>query len=135
MKIVLEKEEAEKHFHNALCNGSQIRDYGLHLDYADKDYKAAKKSLDKKEKSGEFKSNIGICCEDVWMEILRLGGKLILVDEENGMGNKSITLKQVHSRVAKTPICHLMDAINENDDGDTADCIIQTVFYGEVIFG
>ena len=135
MKIVLTKEEAEKHFHNALCNGSQIRDYGLRLDYSDKDYKAAKKSLDKKEKSGEFKSHIGICREDVWMEILRIGGKLTLIDEENGVGNKSITLKDVHTRVAKTPLRHLMDAINENADGDTADCIIQTVFYGEVIFG
>jgi hypothetical protein len=133
MKIVLEKEEAEKHFHNALCNGSQIRDYGLHLDYADKDYKAAKKSLAKKQKTGEFTDRM--CCEDIWMEILRLGGKLVLVDEENGMGDKAITLKDVHTKVAKTPLRHLMDAINENDDGDTADCIIQTVFYGEVIFG
>ena len=69
------------------------------------------------------------------MEILRIGGKLTLVDEENGMGDKSILLKDVHSRVAKTPIRHLMDAVNEQDDADTADCIIQTVFYKEVIFG
>ena len=133
MKIILEKEEAEKHFHNALCNGSQIRYYGLHLDYADKDYSAAKKSLVAKQKKGELKD--GICQEDVWMEILRIGGKLTLIDEENGIGNKSVTLKNIHSRVAKTPLRHLMNAINENDDADTADCIIQTVFYGEVIFG
>jgi hypothetical protein len=37
MKIVLTKEESEKHFHNALCNGSQIRYYGLTLDYNEKD--------------------------------------------------------------------------------------------------
>lgn len=128
MKIILTKEEAEKHFHNALCNGSNIRYYGIHLDYSDKDYKAAKRSLVKK---GEGL----ITCEDVWMEILRIGGTLTLVDEENGVGNKSITLKDVHSRVAKTPIRHLMDAVNEEDDADTADCIIQTVFYKEVIFG
>ena len=133
MKIVLTKQESEKHFHNALCNGSQIRYYGLTLDYNEKDYKLAKKSLEKKKKSGEFTETI--CCEDVWMEILRIGGKLTLVDEENGMGDKSILLKDVHSRVAKTPIRHLMDAVNEQDDADTADCIIQTVFYKEVIFG
>ena len=69
------------------------------------------------------------------MEILRTGGKLVLVDEENGMGDKTITLKDVHTKVAKTPLRHLMDAIEERDDADTADCIIQTVFYGEVIFG
>ena len=133
MKIKLTKEESEKHFHNALCNGSNIRYYGLHLDYSDKDYKAAKTSLVKKQDKGEF--NNTICCEDVWMEILRIGGTLTLVDEENGVGNKSIQLKDVHRKVAKTPIRHLMDAINENDDGETADVILQTVFYGEVIFG
>ena len=133
MKIVLTKEEAEQHFHNALCNGSNIRYYGLTLDYSDKDYAAAKKSLVKKQKTGKFKETI--CCEDIWLEILKIGGKLTLIDEENGMGNKSITLKTVHSRVAKTPLRHLMDAINEHDDADTADAIIQTVFYGEVIFG
>ena len=35
MKIVLTKEESEKHFHNALCNGSNMRYYGVVLDYAD----------------------------------------------------------------------------------------------------
>ena len=133
MKIVLEKQEAETHFHNALCNGSNLSYYGLVLDYSEKDYKAAKKSLEVKQKKGEFTETI--CREDVWMEILRIGGKLTLIDEENGVGNKSITLKDVHSRVAKTPIRNLMDAINENDDADTADAILQTVFYKKVIFG
>jgi hypothetical protein len=133
MKIVLTKEEAEHHFHNALCNGSNMRYYGVHLDYSNKDYTTAKKSLEKKQKTGEF--NHTICQEDVWMEILTLGGKLTLVDEENGVGDKSITLKDVHRKVAKTPFHHLMDAVNENDDADTADAILQTVFYGEVIFG
>ena len=128
MKIVLTKEESENHFYNALCNGSNMRYYGVILDYSDKDYSAAKKSL-------KGKSKEGICQEDVWMEILRIGGKLTFIDEENGVGNKSITLKDVHSKVAKTPLNHLMDAVNENDDADTADAILQTVFYGEVIFG
>ena len=133
MKIVLTHEESETHFHNALCNGSSISYYGLSLDYSEKDYKAAKKSLTDKQKQGIFKETI--CLEDIWMEILRIGGKLILVDEENGIGNKSITLKHVHSRVAMTPLRHLMDAINERDDAVTADCVLQTVFYKEVIFG
>ena len=132
MRIVLTKEESEKHFHNALCNGSNIAYYGLVLDYSDKDYKSAKKSLETKQKKGEF--NETICREDVWMEILRIGGKLTLIDEEEVVGNKSITLKDVHSRVAKTRIDHLVDAINDNDDANTADAIIQTVFYKEVIF-
>ena len=129
MKIVLTKEESENHFHNALCNSSNMPYYGIFLDYSNTDYAAAKKSLKRKGQEGT-------CQEDVWMEILRIGGKLTFIDEEkNGVGNKSITLKDVHSRVAKTPLNHLTDAINENDDADTADAILQTVFYGEVIFG
>ena len=30
---------------------------------------------------------------------------------------------------------HLMDAINENDDACTADVILQTVIYEDIIFG
>ncbi|MCP3699425.1 MAG: hypothetical protein GY920_12840 [Aliivibrio sp.] len=70
------------------------------------------------------------------MQILRDGGELKLVDDEyDGEYNKSITLKDIHDKVQQTPIEHLMDAINENDDACTADVILQTVFYGEVIFG
>ena len=133
MKIVLTKEESEKHFHDALCNSSNLPYYGVTLDYNDLDYKKAKKSLVKKRDKGEFKETI--CLEDVWMEILRVGGKLTLIDEEGVVGDKSITLKDVHRKVAKTPLRNLMDAINGNDDADTADAIVQTVFYGEVIFG
>ena len=77
-----------------------------------------------------------ICVEDVWMEILRNGKELCLVDEGcDGEYTRSITLKDVHDRVQKTPIDHLMDAINEEDDATTADVILQTVFYEDIIFG
>jgi len=127
MKIQLTTEESENIFFNSLCNGHQIADYGLQLDYDEKEYDKAKKRLQNKGESP--------CLEDVWMEILRGGGSLTLVDEENGEEPQTITLKEVHERVQETPVRHLMDAINENDDGDTADVILQTVFYQDVIFG
>jgi hypothetical protein len=133
MKIIFTAEEAEQHFHNALCNGSNLPYYGLTLDYSEADYAKAKKSLVQKQKKGKFGETI--CREDVWLEILKIGGKLTLIDEENAVKPKSITLKHVHTRIGKTPLKHLVDAINENDDADTADAILQTVFYGEVIFG
>lgn len=130
ISIKLTPEKAEELFHNSLCNGSQIRYYGLSLDYKESDYKKAKTSWQKKNPASSP------CCEDVWMEILRIGGSLTLIDEENGGEyTKSITLKDVHERVADTPIKFLMDAINEQDDADTADVMIQTVFYKDVIFG
>jgi hypothetical protein len=97
------------------------------MDYSEKEYEKAKKRLQKK---GE-----DTCLEDVWMEILRGGGTLTLIDEENGELPSDVTLKEVHERVQEAPVRHLLDAINEQDDGDTADVILQTVFYQDVIFG
>jgi hypothetical protein len=128
MKILLEKEESEKIFHDALCNGHSLAYAGLSIDYSNEDYHKAKKSLQKNP-------NSSICLEDVWMQILRLGGKLTLLDDEGGMEPKSIELKDVHEMVSKTELRHLIDAILEEGDATTAEVILQTVFYGEVIFG
>ena len=127
MTIKLTPEESETYFHNSLCNGHQIAMYGLHLDYDEEEYDQARERLEAKGES--------TCLEDVWMEILRGGGVLTLIDEENGESPSPVKLSDVHERVQNTPIKHLMDAINEHDDGDTADVILQTVFYGDVIFG
>jgi hypothetical protein len=125
MKVTLTKKESEDLFYISICNGGEyICGYGLDLDYSDSDYEKAKSKLESP------------CYEDVLMQILRDGGELKLVDDEyDGEYNRSITLKDVHDKVQETPIEHLMDAINENDDACTADVILQTVFYGEVIFG
>lgn len=127
MKINLTPEESETYFHNSLCNGHHIAQYGLQIDYCLKEYKQAVKRLESPGYSP--------CLEDVWMEILKGGGTLTLIDEENGEEPSTITLADVHERVQETPIKHMMDAINEHDDGDTADVILQTVFYRDVIFG
>lgn len=128
MKILLTAQESEQIFYNSLCNGHQIAYYGLQIEYDENEYDKAKKRLIK------FKTE-SPCLEDVWMEILRGGGTLTLVDEENGLDPSVISLEDVHERVQNTDVRHLLDAINENDDSDTADVILQSVFYGEVIFG
>ena len=46
-----------------------------------------------------------------------------------------ITINDVHAKVQTTDSRHLLDMINEQDDAITADVILQTVIYGEVIFG
>jgi hypothetical protein len=127
MTINLKPEEAETYFYNSLCNGHHIAYYGLQLDYCETEYAEARDRLKAKGESP--------CLEDVWMEILRGGGTLTLIDEENGEEPSPIKLADVHERVQNAPVKHLLDAINEHDDGDTADVILQTVFYGDVIFG
>ena len=125
MTITFTHEESEKHFHNALCNGlGYIQGYGLVLECDESEYRSAKAKLESP------------CYEDILMQILNDGGTLTLVDEEcDGEYTKSITIKDVHERVAKTPIDHLTNVITENDDAETADVIIQTVFYEDLIFG
>ena len=134
MEIKLTNEESEKYFYNSLCNGAQISYYGLTIDYTRKAYDKAKKTLKDSRKFGE--EDKSICFEDVLMQVLRQGDKLKVVDNEGeGDYTRSITIKEVHERVQKTPIRHLMNAINEEDDGDTADVILQSVFFEDIIFG
>ena len=129
MNINLTHEESEAHFYNAICNGlGELRYYDLELDYEAKEYKAAKQQLNTKQPDTQA------CWEDVLMEMLRSGNKLWIVDP-NDNERHPITLDLVHERVQQTPTRHLMNAINENDDATTADCIIQTVIYGDVIYG
>ena len=129
MKITLEKQESEEIFFNAMCNGlGYVTGYGLELDYKEEEYAAAKAAIKERGESP--------CIEDVLMEILKRGGGITLVDVElDGEYTSTITLKDVHERVAQTPAEHLLDMINENDDACTADVVLQTVFFQDIIFG
>jgi|LauGreDrversion4_2_1035121.scaffolds.fasta_scaffold410913_2 hypothetical protein len=130
MKIILEKQEAEEIFFNAMCNGLGYvtSGYDLELDFNDKEYQTAAAKLKAEGASP--------CFEDVLMQVLRDGGSITLEDIGcEGEYTKSITLADVHERVALTPTSHLMDMINENDDACTADVVLQTVFFEEVVFG
>ena len=125
MKITLTPQESEEYFYNALCNGlGYVEGYGLGLDYKNQDYNAAKDKL------------TNPCYEDVLMQMLRDGNELTLIDHEGeGDMTRSITIEDVHEQVQNTPLHHLTNMIEENDDAETADVIIQTVFYNEIVFG
>ncbi len=131
MKIVFEKQEAENIFHSALCNGlGYVGGYGLQLEFDDVDYEKAKKTL-KKANPKET-----ICYEDVLVQILREGGELTMIDIEcDGEYTSSIKMEDVYERLPLTPTRFLMDMINEQDDAETADCIIQSVFFKDIVFG
>lgn len=130
VSIDLTPEKSEQIFFDSMCNGmSYLRGYGLVLDYDKSDYNKARDLLKEQGKGM-------ICREDVWMQILRSGGKLTIIDEEGGDDERfDITLKEVHERVKLTDISILMEMLEERDDATTADCILQTVFFNDVIFG
>lgn len=127
MQIILTEEESLKYFHNALCNAvgtGYTNSYGVELTYDEEQYHLAQLKLDKP------------CFEDVLIQILKDGGSLTMEDiEGDGENTKSITIKDVYEKVQLTPYGVLCDMIDEQDDAETADVILQTVFYGEVIFG
>jgi hypothetical protein len=126
MKITLTPEESEEFFHNALCNAlgtGYIYGYGIDIAINESEYQEAKAKLNNP------------CYEDILMQVLRDGNTLTMADMEGGMGEVSITLADIHERVQQTPLVHLVAMINETDDAETADAIIQTVFYQDIIFG
>lgn len=130
MTIDLDPESSEALFFDALANGlDYLSGYGLELTWDDNEYRNAKETL-KAQSSGER-----LTYEDVLMQILRDGGSLSIIDHENGEADVTITLEDVIEKVKLTPYRHLMDAIEETGDAYTADAILQTVFFGEVIFG
>ena len=132
MTINLTPQESEEYFYNALCNGlGELSCYGLQIDHWENedDYKEAKQRLDSKQQNEQ------VCYEDVLMEILRHGQHTIWILDDNDEEQYPITLQLIHERVQKTPLKHLMDMINEHDDAITADVILQTVIYGDIIYG
>lgn len=126
MKMTLTPQESEDFFYSSLCNGLGYIEsgYELELTFDEDEYKEAQSKLESP------------CYEDVLMQILRDGKALTLVDiGGEGEYTSTIVMSDVHERVQDTPIRHLMDAINENDDAVTADVILQQVFFKETIFG
>lgn len=132
MKILLTETESENLFYDALCNSLNYIEsgYDLELVYSDADYNTAKSNF--KAQNGPDKA---ICYEDILMQILKDGNRLKIVDHGYDSYTRSITIADVHEKVALTPLDHLLDAINENGDASTGDCILQSVFFGEIIFG
>ena len=125
MKILLTPIESEDYFLNALCNGlHELGNYGVELDYNEDEYKLSRASLGPNAP----------CFEDVLMQMLRDGYKLAFTDTE-AEETMFITINDVHAKVQTTDSRHLLDMINEQDDAVTADVMLQTVIYGEVIFG
>lgn len=132
MEIKLTQTESENIFHTALCNGlGYMSGYGLAFQFEKEAYQSAKENL-----RAKLGADAAICYEDVLLQILRDGSTLTMKDEEgDGDMDSTITLQDVHERVQKTEARFLIDMIQEQDDAETADVVLQTVFFGEIVFG
>lgn len=130
MEVLLNDKEVKEVLHNALCNGlGWISGYGLSVNISKEDYSNAKNSLK------EANPDRTICIEDVFMKHLEDGYVLEFYDSEQEE-HVGFTLEQAKKNLKSEDVTkHIMDMLNENDDAITADCILQTALYGEVIFG
>jgi len=137
MKLLLEKSEKEKIFFNALCNGLHyFHQYGVELDCDGVDYDNAKKELEKNSKLADaWGSGGSICYEDIFMQVLKMGKPLQVIDHEDTIDNVSITLEDMYANIELTPFNHLNDMVQEQDDAITGDAILQSVFFKDIIFG
>lgn len=130
IKMILQKEEIEKIFHNALCDGCHyLGGYGLSGPEVDNEpYKLAKEKLRKEGKDTYL--------EDVWMQALKDGAKLTIFDEEgDGENTSSITIQDVYDRVPECRKKELMNIHMEEYDAEDADVLIQYVFFQDIVFG
>lgn len=125
------KERLNKIVHDCLCDGLHyFGGYGIDIGYDKEEYKKAKEQLVSEEKKE-------ICFEDVIMQILIGGGELKFTDVEGeGCNDSSLKLtEKIYNRFRKIPNERLLNLIKEEYDADDADVVIQTLVYGEILFG
>jgi len=120
-KLKFTSEEIYDIFHSALCNGlSYIHGYELYLEYDDEEYNKAKVKLDNPT------------YEDVLIQILKDNGTLIIEDSEE---IHKITKTELFNRIKDVDFDVISNFINQEDDAVDADIVIQTIAFGEVIYG
>ena len=131
MKTVATQAEKQKLIYDCLVDGLPFfPGYGVGMDYTTKAYKAAIKTL--KARMPEDR----ICREDVWAEIVANGGDLVFIDQEDD--DKEIgrlNLANVEKHWDAIPHRFMAEYISENYDSNTTDCIIQTLIFGEIVYG
>jgi len=115
---------------NSLCNGlGQLYAYGLELIFNDDDYTEAKKSYYERTKKIS-----GACYEDILLEILTMGKHITFLDNETDEVFY-LTFDLAMQNLDKLEVERVIQLIDESDDGETADIVLQTCLFGEVVFG
>lgn len=130
VSIKLSEDFKKEIIYNALCNGlGQLQCYGLELIFNDEDYTEAKKSYYQRTQKIS-----GACYEDILLEILTMGKHLSFLDNETDEVFH-LSFELALSNLDKLEIQRVIQLIDETDDGETADVVLQTCLFGEIIFG
>lgn len=126
MKIILEKEEAQELFYNAMCDGINILSkYGHQIQWNDEDYSEIRRQLLADDPKCD------ICFEDILMEMIN-EGKSILIGKGNELLN--ITLDLIYNNSNKIPYTTLINLIRGDYDSNDIDVYFQHILYGKMIY-
>lgn len=112
--------------HSALCNAVSI-DYffGMQIDVDSSIYSDAKKRIKDVDEI--------ICQEDVWMEIIKMGEKLVFDGhKDNTAYLDSVKIKDNFKHV---PDYIIGSYLSEYDDAHTGAMLLQYLMFGEAIYG
>lgn len=123
IEIKFSEQRSLELFKDALSNGlSYLRGYDIVEDYSKLEYQQAKEKL-----NAPF-------YEDVLVQILEDGGSINFVDYESD-SISTIHLEDVINNMPKVPLNTLLEVLNDMGDAISYDVILQTIIFGEVIYG
>lgn len=124
MNIFFTRRDTLKIFHGALCDGlSALRYYDLELTFNDTQYQLSRRKLRK------------CCYEDVLIQMLKDGFPLRLKDMSEDTRARTLTFKLLIKRLPTVDLGTIAKAISGDGDSQSADIILQTCFFGKVIYG
>lgn len=123
IEIKFSEQRSLELFQDALANGLiYLLGYNIDIDYSKKEYQQAREKLE------------APCYEDVLVQILKDGGNLNFIDfEEDNL--TTIHLEDVINNMPKVPLKTLLEVLEEKGDAISADIVLQTIIFGEVIYG
>lgn len=129
MQIIANTEEKLSMVYEALTTGlPYFAGYGLSLTYSRDQYREAREILN-------AQPNDGICIEDVQRQMLRMGYGLTFNDEEGSEEPVTLTLALIEANWEKVPMARIVPFVKEDYDADDADCLMQYLLFGEVVYG
>lgn len=76
----------------------------------------------------------GACYEDILLEILTMGKHITFLDNETDEVFY-LTFDLAMQNLDKLEVERVIQLIDESDDGETADVVLQTCLFGEIVFG
>lgn len=103
--------------------------YGLSVDYDEEIYRMTADAL-------QAKRTDTVCHEEILMDMIGAGHALNITDEEaDGEYIGCLSIHTIMKNWDAISPDYLLEIYNEADDSNTADCILQTLCFGSVIYG